>query len=51
VQAFAVIAAFCLGMLLVPSLTTSIFSGRGGESLLPTVVHMPRLPQRGPGRK
>jgi hypothetical protein len=51
VQAFAVIAAFCLGMLLVPSLTTSIFSGRGGESMLPTVVHLPRLPQRRPGGK
>ena len=42
-QTVAVIATFCLGILLVPSLTTSIFSGRGGESLLPTAVHPGRL--------
>jgi len=42
-QAAAVLATFCLGILLVPSLTSSIFSGRGGESLLPTAVHPGRL--------
>ena len=31
-QAFAVVAAFCMGVLLVPSLTQSIFSGSSGES-------------------
>jgi type IV secretory pathway VirB6-like protein len=33
-QAFAVVTAFCGGILLVPSLTHSIFSGSGGESIL-----------------
>jgi hypothetical protein len=33
-QAFAVVAAFCGGILLVPSLTHSIFSGSSGESIL-----------------
>ena len=33
-QAVAVIATFCVGMVLVPSLTNSIFSGHGGESML-----------------
>ena len=35
-QAVAVIVTFCVGILLVPSLTNSIFSGSGGESVLPT---------------
>src|SRR5437899_7281087 len=34
-QAFVVIGVFSVGILLVPSLTSSIFSGRGGESVLP----------------
>lgn len=34
-QAFVIIGVFSLGILLVPSLTSSIFSGRGGESVLP----------------
>lgn len=34
-QAFAVVATFCIGMLQVPSLTQSIFSGSSGESILP----------------
>src|SRR5215470_13608631 len=34
VQALVVIGVFVLGILLVPSLTNSIFSGRGGESVL-----------------
>src|SRR5215204_2003703 len=33
-QAVAVIVTFVVGMLLVPSLTSSIFSGGGGESVL-----------------
>ena len=33
-QAVAVIATFCIGMTLVPSLTNSIFSGSSGESVL-----------------
>ena len=34
-QALVVIGVFCLGIFLVPSLTSSIFSGRGGESIFP----------------
>jgi hypothetical protein len=37
-QAFAVVTAFCGGILLVPSLTHSIFSGSGGESILGTRI-------------
>ena len=33
-QAVAVIATFCIGMTLVPSLTNSIFSGSSGETVL-----------------
>jgi hypothetical protein len=33
-QAFVIIGVFIVGILLVPSLTNSIFSGRGGESVL-----------------
>jgi type IV secretory pathway VirB6-like protein len=40
-QCFAVITAFCGGILLVPSLTHSIFSGTSGESILGTRVHVP----------
>jgi hypothetical protein len=39
-QAVAVIATFCLGIALVPSLTSSIFSGQGGQSIVSSV---PRL--------
>ena len=35
IQALVVIGVFSVGILLVPSLTSSIFSGRGGESVLP----------------
>ena len=35
-QALVIIGVFCLGLFLVPSLTNAIFSGRGGESVLPT---------------
>src|SRR5207253_6833809 len=34
-QAFVVIGVFTVGILLVPSLTSSIFSGGGGQSVLP----------------
>lgn len=34
-QALVVIGTFSVGILLVPSLTSSIFSGRSGESVLP----------------
>src|SRR5256885_11901452 len=46
-QAVAVIVTFCIGIVLVPSLTSSIFSGSGGESLLPTSVHPGRFLRRG----
>jgi hypothetical protein len=35
VEAFVIIGVFTVGILLVPSLTSSIFSGRSGESVLP----------------
>jgi hypothetical protein len=37
-QAFVVVGVFAVGILLVPSLTSSIFSGRGGESVLPNQI-------------
>ena len=37
-QALVVIGVFLVGLLLVPSLTSSIFSGRGGESVLPNRI-------------
>jgi type IV secretory pathway VirB6-like protein len=42
----AVVVTFCVGMLLVPSLTSSIFSGRGGESVLPSSINPGRLFRR-----
>jgi type IV secretory pathway VirB6-like protein len=45
-QAVAVVVTFCVGMLLVPSLTSSIFSGRGGESVLPSSINPGRLFRR-----
>jgi type IV secretory pathway VirB6-like protein len=42
-QAFAVVATFCAGILLVPSLTHSIFSGSGGESILTSRVNLNRV--------
>ena len=39
-QALVVIGVFCVGILLVPSLTSSIFSGRGGESVLPHQIRL-----------
>jgi hypothetical protein len=34
-QAIAVVVTFCTGILLVPSMTTSIFSGQGGQASFP----------------
>ena len=45
-QSMAVLGTFCVGILLVPSLTNSIFSGRAGESVLPTSVSPGRLLRR-----
>ena len=39
-QAFVVIGVFSVGILLVPSLTNSIFSGKGGESVLPNQIRL-----------
>lgn len=36
VQALVIVGVFEVGILLVPSLTNSIFSGKGGESVLPS---------------
>jgi hypothetical protein len=38
IQALVIIGVFSVGILLVPSLTSSIFSGRGGETVLPTRI-------------
>jgi hypothetical protein len=40
VQAFVVVAAFAVGILLVPSVTNSIFSGHGGQTVLPDRVRL-----------
>jgi type IV secretory pathway VirB6-like protein len=45
-QAFAVVGTFVLGILMVPSLTSSIFSGHSGESILPTTLNITRLFRR-----
>src|SRR5882762_9694681 len=45
-QAFAVVATFCMGILLVPSLTQSIFSGSSGESALANRISVSRLFRR-----
>src|SRR6266849_7512197 len=40
VQALVIIGVFAVGILMVPSLTNAIFSGRGGESVLPgRIIH------------
>src|SRR5919106_4136749 len=47
-QAAAVIITFVVGMLLVPALTSNIFSGGGGESILSPRIAVGRLlPRRG----
>jgi hypothetical protein len=38
-QAVAVVITFCVGIILVPSLTSSIFSGTAGESILPRTLN------------
>ena len=42
-QAFAVVATFCMGILQVPSLTQSIFSGSSGESALANRISISRV--------
>jgi hypothetical protein len=42
-QAFAVVATFCMGILQVPSLTQSIFSGASGESTLANRISVSRM--------
>ena len=42
-QAVAVIGTFCVGIILVPSLTSSIFSGSSGESILPRTLNPGRI--------
>ena len=39
-QALVVIGTFVVGILLVPSLTSSIFSGQGGQSVLPDRIRL-----------
>ncbi len=41
-QAVAVIVTFCTGIVLVPSLTTAIFSGQGGQSYFPGLNRLMR---------
>ena len=43
IQAFAVVATFCVGILMVPSLTHSILNGSSGESAMPTRFGVGRL--------
>lgn len=40
VHALMILVTFTVGVLLVPSLTSSIFSGRSGESVLPDRLHV-----------
>ena len=40
VQAFAVVATFCMGILQVPSLTQAIFSGSSGQSTLANRINV-----------
>ena len=42
-QAVAVMVTFCLGIALVPSLTSSIFSGQGGQNILTSVPRLIRM--------
>jgi hypothetical protein len=42
-QAVAVIATFCVGIVMVPSLTNSIFSGHGGQTMISSVPRILRL--------
>jgi hypothetical protein len=40
VHAVMILITFTVGVLLVPSLTSSIFSGKSGESILPSQVRV-----------
>ena len=42
-QAVAVIGTFCIGMVLVPSLTSSIFSGQGGQTMITSLTRFVRI--------
>ena len=42
-QAVAVVVTFCIGIALVPSLKSSIFSGQGGQSILSSVPRLIRM--------
>lgn len=42
-QAVAIVVTFCIGIALVPSLTSSIFSGQGGQSILSSVPRLIRM--------
>ncbi len=42
-QAVAVVVTFCIGIALVPSLTSSIFSGQGGQSILSSIPRLIRM--------
>src|ERR671914_21146 len=42
-QAAAVVIAFCLGIAYVPSLTSSIFSGQGGQSIVGSIPRLIRM--------
>src|SRR3954451_18602769 len=42
-QAVAVIATFCVGIVMVPSLTNSIFSGHGGQTMISSVPRILKL--------
>ena len=42
-QAVAVVVTFCIGIALVPSLTSSMFSGQGGQSILSSVPRLIRM--------
>ena len=42
-QAVAVVGTFCVGILLVPSLTTSIFTGHGGQTVITSIPRLTRL--------
>src|SRR5436305_10843169 len=46
-QAVAGVITFCVGIVLVPSLTSSIFSGTAGESILPRTLNPGSLFRRG----
>jgi hypothetical protein len=41
-QAVAVVIAFCTGIALVPALTSSIFSGQSGQTIVPSVTRIMR---------